>query len=85
MAERAQRKTRTGVVVSSKMQKTVIVRVNRQVMHAKYGRAVRTSTRLVAHDQESKCGVGDLVRIAETRPMSKTKRWRVVEIVTKAV
>jgi small subunit ribosomal protein S17 len=85
MAERNQRKTRVGVIVSNKMKKTVVVRVARQMVHPKYERIVRSSTKYVAHDEKSECSVGDAVRIAETRPLSKTKRWRVVEIVNKAV
>ncbi len=85
MAERTQRKTRVGVVEGNKMNKSVIVRVDRQVMHAKYARTVRRTRRLVAHDETNQCGVGDKVRIMETRPLSKTKRWRVVEVMTKAM
>lgn len=85
MAERNQRKSRVGVVVSNKMKKTVIVRIERQVTHAKYGRIMRSSTKYSAHDEKAECGIGDTVRIMETRPLSKTKRWRVVEVVTKAL
>jgi small subunit ribosomal protein S17 len=85
MSERNQRKVRVGIVVSSKMKKSVIVRIDRPVMDLKYGRAVRRSERFVAHDESSACGVGDTVRIMETRPLSKTKRWRVIEVLAKAV
>jgi small subunit ribosomal protein S17 len=84
MADRHQRKARVGVVVSNKMTKTVVVKVHRQVVHPKYGRTMRTSNRFAAHDEKSECRVGDVVRIMETRPLSKTKRWRVIEVVTKA-
>jgi small subunit ribosomal protein S17 len=84
MVDRHQRKAREGVVVSNKMTKTVVVKVHRQVVHPKYGRTMRTSNRFAVHDEKSECNVGDVVRIMETRPLSKTKRWRVVEVVTKA-
>ncbi len=82
---RNQRKTRVGVVVSDKMVKSVVVKVERQVVHPKYGRTMRLSTRHAVHDEKNECAVGDRVRIMETRPLSKTKRWRVVEILSKAV
>ncbi len=81
---RAQRKVRTGVVVSDAMTKTVVVRISSQVRHPLYGKIVRRSTRLKAHDESLGAAVGDTVRIMETRPLSKTKRWRVVEVVEKA-
>lgn len=84
MAERNNRKMRTGVVVSNKMDKSVVVRVQRQMVHAKYGRTVRRNRRLAAHDEKNECNVGDVVRIAETRPLSRTKRWRVSDILSKA-
>ncbi len=83
-AERARRKVRTGLVVSDAMEKTVVVRISSQVRHPLYGKIVRRSTRLKAHDEAGDAHVGDTVRIVETRPLSKTKRWRVVEIVEKA-
>ena len=83
-AQRGQRKVRTGVVVSDKMDKTVVVRISSQVRHAMYGKIVRRTTKLKAHDEAKEAHVGDTVRIMETRPLSKTKRWRVVEIVEKA-
>jgi small subunit ribosomal protein S17 len=81
---RGERKVRTGVVVSDSMEKTVIVRISSQVKHPLYGKYVRRSTRLNAHDEAGDAHVGDTVRIVETRPLSKTKRWRVVEVVEKA-
>jgi small subunit ribosomal protein S17 len=81
---RGERKVRTGVVVSDSMEKTVVVRISSQVKHSLYGKYVRSSTRLKAHDEAGDAHVGDTVRIVETRPLSKTKRWRVVEVVEKA-
>jgi small subunit ribosomal protein S17 len=81
---RAQRKVRTGVVVSDAMEKTVVVRIASQVRHPLYGKIVRRSTKLKAHDESFDAHVGDTVRIVETRPMSKTKRWRVVEVLERA-
>lgn len=88
MAEEAKKKTRKvreGLVVSNKMDKTVVVAIVRQVKHAQYGKFIRSTKKYVAHDEENVCGVGDLVRIVETRPLSKTKRWRVQDVVVKAV
>ena len=82
--ERGARKTRTGVVVSDKMDKTVLVRIDRQMRNALYGKIVRRSSKLAAHDETNDAHVGDTVRVMETRPMSKTKRWRVVEVVQRA-
>jgi small subunit ribosomal protein S17 len=82
--ERARRKVRTGVVVSDAADKTVLVRIDRQVRHALYGKTVRRSSKLAAHDETNDAHVGDTVRVMETRPVSKTKRWRVVEIVERA-
>ena len=73
-----------GRVVSNKMQKTVTVLVERQVKHGLYGKYIKRSTKLHAHDEEGKCQEGDVVRVTECRPLSKTKNWRVVEIVTRA-
>ncbi len=84
MAERAERKTRTGVVVSNAMDKTVVVRIAAQKRHRLYAKTLRRSSKLPAHDEANEARVGDLVRIMETRPVSKTKRWRVVEIVERA-
>lgn len=77
-------RTVEGRVVSNKMQKTVTVLVERQVKHALYGKYIKRSTKLHAHDEDGSCQEGDIVRLVETRPMSKTKTWRVVEIVTRA-
>jgi small subunit ribosomal protein S17 len=82
--ERNTRKTREGLVVSDKMDKTVVVSVEDHVKHALYGKVMRRSTKLKAHDEANSCGVGDRVLLMETRPLSATKRWRVVEILEKA-
>lgn len=84
MELRGYRKTRTGVVVSDKMDKTVVVAIKTKVPHPLYGKMVNRSRRFSVHDEENSCGVGDTVRIMETRPISKTKRWRLVEIINKA-
>jgi small subunit ribosomal protein S17 len=83
-AERNLRKIRTGVVRGSKMDKTITVAVERRVKHPIYGKFVKKTTRFHAHDEKNECGVGDIVKIMETRPLSKTKRWRLVEVVEKA-
>lgn len=83
-ADRAARKVRVGLVVSDKMQKTVVVRLDRRVPHPVYGKMVTRSLKVKAHDEENAAKRGDTVRIMETRPLSKDKRWRVVEIVTRA-
>jgi small subunit ribosomal protein S17 len=83
-AERGPRKVRTGLVVSDAMDKTVLVRIDRKVTHPLYKKTVRRSTKLAAHDEANEAHVGDTVRVMETRPLSKTKRWRVVEIVERA-
>jgi small subunit ribosomal protein S17 len=77
------RKTRIGVVTSNKMTKTITVAVERKVKHPIYGKFVKKTTRFHAHDEKNEASIGDVVRIMETRPMSKTKRWRLVEIVEK--
>jgi small subunit ribosomal protein S17 len=82
--ERSHRKTRQGYVVSDKMDKTVVVEVEDRVKHALYGKVMRRTSKLKAHDEQNSCGVGDRVRIMETRPLSATKRWRVLEILEKA-
>jgi len=82
--ERNLRKTRTGVVRSSKMDKTITVAVERRVKHPIYGKFVKKTTKFHAHDEKNECTVGDVVKIMESRPLSKTKRWRLVEIVEKA-
>jgi small subunit ribosomal protein S17 len=83
-AERGRRKVRVGVVVSDAMDKTVVVRIDRQVRHPLYGKTVRRSSKLTAHDEANDAHVGDTVRVTETRPLSKTKRWRLVEVVERA-
>ena len=82
--QRNTRKTREGLVVSDKMDKTIVVTVEDRVKHALYGKVLRKTSRLKAHDEENQCGIGDRVLIMETRPLSATKRWRVVEILEKA-
>jgi small subunit ribosomal protein S17 len=83
-AERGRRKVRVGVVVSDAMDKTVVVRIDRQVRHPLYGKAIRRSSKLTAHDEANDAHVGDTVRVTETRPLSKTKRWRLVEVLERA-
>jgi len=84
MAERGQRKTAVGVVISDRMDKTVVVRVERLVQHPKYKKVVKRYSKYKAHDERNECRVGDRVLIIETRPLSKTKRWRVMRILEKA-
>ena len=81
--ERNLRKIRTGVVTSNKMTKTITVAVERKVKHPMYGKFVKKTTRFHAHDEKDECSIGDTVRIMETRPMSKTKRWRLVDVIEK--
>jgi small subunit ribosomal protein S17 len=81
---RPPRKVRTGLVVSDKMDKTVVVLVEDRVKHALYGKVLRRTSKLKAHDEANECGTGDRVQIMETRPLSATKRWRVVQILEKA-
>ncbi|MCT2087690.1 MULTISPECIES: 30S ribosomal protein S17 [Micrococcus] len=82
--ERGYRKSLRGIVVSDKMDKTIVVEVEDRKKHALYGKVLRTTKRIKAHDEENTAGIGDRVRIAETRPLSATKNWRLVEIVEKA-
>ena len=82
--ERGRRKVREGLVVSDKMNKTVVVAVEDQVKHPLYGKVMRRTSKLKAHDEQNSCGIGDRVLLMETRPLSATKRWRVVEILEKA-
>ena len=82
--ERPRRKTAQGLVVSDKMDKTVVVTVEDRVTHALYGKVMRRTERLKAHDEQNQCGVGDRVLLMETRPLSAKKRWRVVEVLEKA-
>ena len=82
--ERNLRKTRVGKVVSNKMDKTIVVAIEDNVKHPKYGKVIKRTIKLKAHDENNECGVGDTVKIMETRPLSKDKRWRLVEIIEKA-
>jgi small subunit ribosomal protein S17 len=84
MTERGSRKSRIGVVVSNKMTKTVVVKVERRVADRKYGKIVTKAEKYKAHDEDQACNIGDRVRIVETRPISKDKRWRVAETIEKA-
>ena len=84
MSERNLRKTRVGKVVSDKMDKTIVVAIEDNVKHPKYGKVIKRTIRLKAHDENNECGIGDKVSIAETRPLSKDKRWRLVQIIEKA-
>ena len=82
--ERKLRKERVGLVVSNKMEESIVVQIERKVKHPKYGKFVRRTTKLVAHDEQNECNIGDTVLIMETRPLSKEKRWRLVEIIERA-
>lgn len=82
--ERNMRKTRTGIVVSDKMDKTVVIAIKDNVRHPLYGKIIKRTSKIHAHDEKNECGIGDRVSVMETRPLSKTKRWRVVEIIEKA-
>ena len=82
--ERNLRKSRIGIVVSDKMDKTIVVEVTRKVKHPLYKKYITRTKKFKAHDEQNACGIGDRVRLMETRPLSKTKRWRVVEIIEKA-
>ena len=84
MEERALRKTRVGIVVSSKMDKTVVVAIEDNVKHPLYSKIIKKTVKFMAHDENNECGVGDKVEIMETRPLSKNKRWRLVRIIEKA-
>jgi len=84
VAERALRKTRIGKVVSNKMDKTIVVAIDRSVKHPLYKKIVKRTYKLKAHDENNECNIGDKVKVMETRPLSKDKRWRLVEIVEKA-
>lgn len=83
-ANRGYRKTRRGYVVSDKMEKTIVVQVEDRVKHALYGKVIRRTSKVKAHDEQNTAGVGDMVLISETRPLSATKRWRLVEVIEKA-
>ena len=84
MEERALRKERIGIVTSTKMDKSVVVAVERREKHPIYGKFIKKTKKFMAHDDKNECGIGDTVRIMETRPISKLKRWRMVEIIEKA-
>ncbi|RMD50830.1 MAG: 30S ribosomal protein S17 [Ignavibacteria bacterium] len=84
MSERGTRKTRVGVVIKNKMDKSIVVAIERRVSHPLYRKYFKKTTKLMAHDEKNECGVGDVVKIMETRPLSKNKNWRLVEIVEKA-
>ena len=84
VAERNFRKEKVGVVKSNKMEKSIVVAVERKVKHGKYGKFLNKTSTFVAHDEKNECGIGDTVRIMETRPLSKTKCWRLVEVIEKA-
>ena len=81
---RGNRKTRVGIVVSDKMDKTIVVAIRTRVKHGLYGKIMNRTAKLKAHDEENTCGIGDVVRVMETRPLSREKRWRLVEVVEKA-
>jgi small subunit ribosomal protein S17 len=82
--QRNARKERVGRVVSDKMDKSITVAIERKVKHPKYGKFMKKTTKLMAHDEKNECGVGDTVKIMETRPLSRNKRWRLIEIIEKA-
>jgi small subunit ribosomal protein S17 len=82
--ERNLRKTRTGKVVSNKMDKTIVVAVEEHVMHALYNKIIKRTLKLKVHDEDNSCNIGDTVKVMETRPLSKDKRWRLVEIIERA-
>ena len=82
--QRGLRKTRVGMVVSDKMEKTIVVEIKERVRHPLYGKIMNQTSKLKAHDEENACGIGDTVRVMETRPLSKDKHWRLVEIIEKA-
>ena len=84
MEKRNLRKERIGIVTSDKMEKSIVVSVERKVKHPKYGKFVKKTTKFVAHDETNDCNIGDTVKIMETRPLSKSKNWRLVEIVERA-
>ena len=84
MEERNLRKVRIGKVVSNKMDKSITLTVDRKVKHPLYGKFVQKTTKLMAHDENNECGIGDTVKVMETRPLSKNKRWRLVEVIAKA-
>jgi small subunit ribosomal protein S17 len=84
MAKRAPHKVRVGTVVSDAMDKTIVVAVESKVRHPLYGKTIKSTTKIYAHDEENQCHTGDIVRVMETRPISRTKRWRMVSVIEKA-
>jgi len=84
MSERNLRKTRTGVVSSNKMEKSITVTVERRIKHSKYGKFMKHTKKFMAHDENNDCAIGDTVKIMETRPLSKNKKWRLLEIIERA-
>ncbi|TVQ83573.1 MAG: 30S ribosomal protein S17 [Bacteroidetes bacterium] len=84
METRTRRKERVGVVTSNKMEKSIVIKVMRRVKHPKYGKFIKKSSKFMAHDDKNECNIGDTVRIMETRPLSKNKCWRLVEIIERA-
>ena len=84
MEERNRRKVREGLVTSNKMEKSIVVSVERKLKHPKYGKFLKRTTKLMAHDEQNECNIGDRVRVMETRPLSKNKCWRLVEIIERA-
>ena len=84
LLDRNSRKVIIGKVVSNKMRKTIVVAVERKVMHPKYGKFIKMTSKFKAHDEKNECGINDIVKLMETRPLSKDKRWRLVEIIEKA-
>ena len=84
MEKRNLRKERTGLVVSDKMDKSIVVQIERRMRHAVYGKFIKKSNKFIAHDEKNECNIGDTVRIMETRPLSKNKNWRLVEIIERA-
>lgn len=84
MSERNLRKTRTGVVSSNKMEKSITITVERRIKHPKYGKFMKHTKKFMAHDENNECNIGDIVKIMETRPLSKNKKWRLVEIIERA-
>ncbi|MCF6341776.1 MAG: 30S ribosomal protein S17 [Bacteroidales bacterium] len=84
MENRNLRKERTGLVVSNKMEKSIVVQIERRVRHAVYGKFIKKTNKFIAHDEKNECNIGDTVRIMETKPLSKNKNWRLVEIIERA-
>ena len=84
MEKRALRKTRVGVVVSNKMEKSITVAIEKKIQHPLYKKYFNRTSKLIAHDEKNECGIGDVVKVMETRPLSKSKRWRLAEIIEKA-